>query len=659
MQEMNVQLTTDYLQNNSKVSPTEALSELVWNALDADSTVVKVEFSRDELEGINEVRVIDNGHGIAFSKLPIEFGNLGNSEKLAKRKTPNGRGYHGRYGSGRYKSLSLGTIVKWHSTFNETFEDKKTFDITCTIDEPTKFLYSMPVKAENGNGVVVQIEGIFDKVSNKLNNKKELINILVKQFAAYLLAYPGIQLIVDDHLIDPRAFIEDEFTQGVSIEVLTTLIPATIRLIRWKNGSESRLYACSNSGIALFDVALGVNHGSVALSVYVQSDYFEELWHKGLQGLEELDQGFIKLHEVVKNVVRTYCKEITAKNAAEAVQKLKKEDVYPYKGEPLNSVDKAERQVFDICTLKVHEVVPEFTKRSKNEKKLTLALLKETLRQRPSALNNILSEIFELSKDQLNELSEILNKTSLSSMIKTTKMVSDRLKFINGLEQILYGKDFSKHLKERSQLQKILLNELWLFGEHYTYGCDDVKLYNVLDEYASYLGRSEIANNLSPDEIEDMKDIPDICLWQQYSMGRPDVVENLIIELKRPSKVIGNKEVEQIESYARVVAENSRFPKDKTHWTFLLINTKFDDNVTFKMDAQGRENGRYLTNGNITIYVKKWGDILTEARARYHFLEEQLNVTVNDNNEGIAYLQQKYSQLLPKVIQDFNTNTAS
>ncbi len=48
----------------SKTSPMRALSELIWNAYDADATKVSVTFEDDILTRIETIRISDNGTGI-------------------------------------------------------------------------------------------------------------------------------------------------------------------------------------------------------------------------------------------------------------------------------------------------------------------------------------------------------------------------------------------------------------------------------------------------------------------------------------------------------------------------------------------------------------------------------------------------------------------
>lgn len=44
--------------------PVLAITELIWNALDADATLVDIDVQRNHVGGIDVIRVRDNGHGI-------------------------------------------------------------------------------------------------------------------------------------------------------------------------------------------------------------------------------------------------------------------------------------------------------------------------------------------------------------------------------------------------------------------------------------------------------------------------------------------------------------------------------------------------------------------------------------------------------------------
>jgi hypothetical protein len=161
--------------------------------------------------------------------------------------------------------------------------------------------------------------------------------------------------------------------------------------------------------------------------------------------------------------------------------------------------------------------------------------------------------------------------------------IRNRLHFLNGLEQIIYDKDLNKNILERKHLRKIIINETWIFGDEYTYGVDDQTLKNVLGAYLKdCLKRDDFQDIVNTEDNSNLETIPDVCLWQQYSLGAAGK-ENLIIELKRPSLNAGMTEMEQIMSYASKVASDKRFLKDKTRWKFLLITKDFSPELEHQL----------------------------------------------------------------------------
>jgi hypothetical protein len=94
-------------------------------------------------------------------------------------------------------------------------------------------------------------------------------------------------------------------------------------------------------------------------------------------------------------------------------------------------------------------------------------ILKEALEDNPAALQRIFQDVLELPKEKQEELAELLDQTSLSAIIESSKLVADRLAFLKGLEELLFNKESKKELDERSQLHKILEEETWIFGKNF------------------------------------------------------------------------------------------------------------------------------------------------------------------------------------------------
>ena len=65
-EEYSVEVKDDFIERQAKASPIQALSELIWNALDADATSISIDLENDGLGGLAKIHVRDDGHGLAW-----------------------------------------------------------------------------------------------------------------------------------------------------------------------------------------------------------------------------------------------------------------------------------------------------------------------------------------------------------------------------------------------------------------------------------------------------------------------------------------------------------------------------------------------------------------------------------------------------------------
>lgn len=640
-----VKLTSELISRIVQEPPKRALKELIWNSCDADASKILVRYNINDIGGITSIEVEDDGHGIDYDNVEILFGDLGKSQKSYKHSSPKGRIYHGKLGQGRYKGLSFGEKITWNSRYNSNGEILE-FDISCKSDDLKKIALTPKVKSTSDTtGVVVTIENLDESKANILFMEDEIKLDLLATFAPYLLAYKNIDICYNNCYLDPENHIEQ--TKEKIFEYIdkksNRKYYCKALIIKWRTSLEKKIYICGDSGVVYEENNLAISKG-ISISVYLMSTYFDELNTNNLMTPIDIGYSFIveKSNEFINNFVR----EELSNTAAQQIKDLKEEKIYPYEGEPENEIDKVERQIFDILTVEINRFSPKIRNSNKETKKLTYRLVKEALKSNSDSITRIFTEVFNLSREQQNELADLLNFTTLSSLINASKVISDRLLFINALEKLVYDKDISKPIKERTQFHKILLSELWIFGDKYTYGVDDVSLKNVLKEYIRSLGREDLIPTIPKEAIEDLTRIPDICLWQQYP-DYSDKVENLVIELKRPSCVLSKIELDQIEDYAFQISQNNLFPKEKTKWNFIIIAKDYNDFVRFKLkDVDSKNKGNYYNSedGSISISVKRWNELIHENKLKYSFLKEKLAYKIDDDMEGLTYVKSKYAQ---------------
>ncbi len=81
---LEIRVESDHLESLTKTTAIGAISELIWNALDADATSVSIQLRKSPLATIEEITIIDNGHGLAYEDADAVFSTLGGSLKKKK-----------------------------------------------------------------------------------------------------------------------------------------------------------------------------------------------------------------------------------------------------------------------------------------------------------------------------------------------------------------------------------------------------------------------------------------------------------------------------------------------------------------------------------------------------------------------------------------------
>lgn len=649
---VSIQVARDHLERLTKASGATALMELIWNSLDADSKSILIRTKETSI-GISQLTIEDNGHGIKYEEAENIFGTLGGSAKKMRRISPGKRKLHGEEGKGRFKALSLGGLLKFESTFSDNGANKY-FEITVdsnNLQDANIGDVKTLKKGEGKTGVKVTIDNINQDCASILQSDK-IYRQIEEKLAVYYMSYPDFKVLLNKHTLDFEHFIKNKFEDSIKIPVEGSKreFDFKIRIIEWSIPNEKNIFLCNAAGISYLEVPLGVRTTSFNVSVYVLSKYIEDLHKTGMLYYGENEPILQPAIDFARESVRHYIRDRVHSNAKDFIDEAKKEGIYPYKGKPENAIQDAQRKVFDILALNINEFVPKFSEQENANKKLTFSLVKEALESDSASLKKILSEAIQMPKEKQDELAEILEITSLADITSTIKEVTDRLRLLYELKLLLFEKGKKEKVLERKHLHKIVKNETWLFGDDYTYGADDVNLKNVLKAHLQILGRKDFEEILDSKDNSNLNDIPDICIYKQFPRGRAGYFENLVIELKRPSKKSGNDELEQVKKYARAISTDGRFDQLKTEWIVILLVTGMDKDLEFEYDQEGRPQGQILVKKNLKIYVKKWIDVISEAEVRFQYLKEKLNYEIKEDKEGVTLLKKKYSQYLPSDI---------
>lgn len=650
MKELRVQLKDDHLVRMTKVKkPLIAIAELIWNGFDADADNVTVSIEKNEVKGIDSITVKDNGHGISYDEANATFGSLGGSWKQKQGRTKKEkRILHGKAGKGRFRAFSLGSNVEWDTTYPVNGKGYNFQIKGSTLNIGTFFLTDRTTIDPSNTGTLVNITKIEKNFHSLTGDRAE--HEITEQFALYLNEYPGLTLIYDNSKIDPSKMIDCKKTyelkpvqseRGIQYKAFLTII-------EWNTSAERSLYLCDSEGFTLDRDLPKIQAPGFNFTAYLKSDYIKELDSENQLLLKDMNSVFRNLIDDARNNLRAHFRQRQAELATNMVESWKEENLYPYEGDPKDIIEETERQVFDICALNINQYLPDFENVEKKNKKLSFALIKQALKENPKSLRKILSNVLELPLDKQDDLANLLEKTTLASLINASKIVTDRLDFLKGIELIIFDPKYKSQLLERSQLHRIIADHTWIFGEEFNLSVDDESLTKVLSKHLKQLDKDR--TELVPVErLDGSRGIVDLMLSKTIPRPKANENEHLIVELKRPKTKIGFEESNQIKSYAFAVVEDERFKDTNTTWHFIVISNEIKNEVRKEVTQRFRPQGLLYEDpdGKSFVWVKTWGEVIEDAKARLHIFQEKLQYNATTLT-GIEYLKKTHEKYLPK-----------
>lgn len=636
---------SDHLAKLSKATPVAALSELIWNSLDADANQVKVVLVEGKLNQVEQLFVIDNGTGMPVDHAQSRFAQLGGSWKRRVGVSEGGRFLHGSEGRGRFKALAIGRIASWQITYNDLVE-LKTFRIEMQADEPNRIDIGEAKVAEGDAkaGSTVRIEEVGRAVETFAGDRA--IEDLTEVFATYLVDYVDVRVLVHGRQLDPAPLIANRLSFDLDpVEVEGKVWKAVLDLIEWKDNDRRTLFLANERGAPLQRANRRFQVGGGMFTAYLRSEYISHLQEIDSLDMAEMDAHVSKWLDQSQDVIKNYFDAQEIEESKSIIKKWQEDEVYPFKGKPSGVVETAERQVFDIVATHVVKHVDEYRSGSRESQALLLRLLRQAIERSPDDLQRILTEVLNLPKKEIKTLAGLLEDVSLSNVVNASAIVADRLKLIMGLQTIMFEDDFRKNLKERSQLHRILALNTWVFGDEWMLSADDRSLTQVLRAHRKVLGE-DIQIDADVKHVSKARGIVDLMFSKSSRHYGARSPSHLVVELKRPSVKLGPGEIDQILDYAQSVSQDARFDKTGCNWDFWLIGNELTDRAQYRV-----KDGMVQTSDErVRVHVKVWAEILEENRGRLQFFKEQLDFEATEDR-ALSHLAERYADLLQGVVE--------
>ncbi|HEJ9148738.1 TPA: hypothetical protein SML79_002759 [Serratia marcescens] len=249
-----------------------------------------------------------------------------------------------------------------------------------------------------------------------------IIPHIVNDVSWLLVAKPHLNLVIDNSKVLPVGYTANSYAEDInnfSFDIKTTL---------WSQkpvSEKSYIYFMDNKNEVVHKILSDMNHKGFYCSSYVSSDWFEGFDCNGgmFSGTDRnIDSDVFKeIASKVKKVLRDEYRDYKNNAADQLIQQYLKEGVFPeYNGENILLNEFKRSQL--ISTIKIiFEAEPSVFSKNLNQKqkKILVKLIDRIVETNNiSNLFDILEGVISLNETEVEKLSSLLRRTSLSNITK-------------------------------------------------------------------------------------------------------------------------------------------------------------------------------------------------------------------------------------------------
>ena len=615
----------------------DALCEYIWNGFEANATNILINFAYNELGGVTEVTIHDNGDGINFETLSDTFGTFLASQKNGLSLQLKSKANKGK---GRFSCFAFASDIKWITTVANG-QGFITYSISLNSTNKNECEITEPTQADQPTGTLVTITGI-DSLKAEEVSFAALESVMLKTFAWYLYLNKDISLTINGQKLDYTKYINSEASHTEKVVIENNSF--TISLIVWAEKIKENFcsYYLDANGVLCGKDTTKFNRNTVNFnhSVYVKSIFFNGKDNVSLNSSPQKEiSGQISLDTTEKKVLRELKKQIQviinncmdtymANQADKAIQSMIERESFPsFSNDIYGEMRKKDliqitKELYRLDSRIFYQLRP-------IQEKSFLGFLNLLLNseERENILA-IVEEIVELSPQQRTDFSDMLKRTKLTNIVETIKFIEDRYKVVEALKKIVF--DLSAYANERDHIQKIVEQHYWLFGEQYNLVTADQRMETSLKQYLYLLfGNSAPNVNLAPDEEKIRRmDIFACGARKLEDATGTEIQENLIVELKAPKVILTKKVLRQIEDYMDFIRKQPQFNSQYRRWKFIAVCSEVNDDIRSRYVAQEAMGKKGLVTkiDNYEVYALTWDDIFKSFELRHSFLLDKLKM---------------------------------
>jgi hypothetical protein len=577
------------------------ISELVSNSYDADAHYVKIHLID---EGEKQIIISDNGHGMTYEQLNTKFLKIGRNRRESEtgQQSESGERYViGKKGIGKLSffgiahniiirtvrdGLKNSFILDWETLKSEGRENRNYKPEIITSNEPTSEPHGTTIILRK----ITRRTGFLpDDIAYSLAKEMSIFNEADFKVEIYHNAKEE-PIKVNNELRYKNLDAEHHWDLPKKIEKLNYSFETEVsgKLVAAKEVVSTRI-----NGIALFSRGKLVNDYSFLDVNSSSHDY------KYITGWLNID--FIDLWD--KEVISTNRRSLNWEYEETVSLKNYLESVYRSFFNEVKDV-KQRNKIKEVETITGIAIDSWINGLPAHEKKLADKLVKSIVNHggiettKAGELISFVKDSFyyEAFKELALEISEgEVGAEKLITFFKEWQIIEAREFYKLSIVRVKTIKSFEKHIKENAKevpiMHDFLVKFSWLL---------DPRLLNFKDEvvYSTLL-----KEHFKDDDLADDSDRRIDFLCHKFGDSF------FIIELKRPEKVIGSKELDQALSYVAFIRSRLGNEYGASIYCY-IIGKKIADSDTVRLKADS-----YKANG--TVYFKPYEELLSAALS-YH-----------------------------------------
>ncbi len=626
--------------------PIQAVYELVWNGLDAGASEIAVRQLRNELGGVTEILVQDDGEGICFDTPEANFGLFNDSAKKLDV------AQHGSHGRGRLAFHRLSHRAQWYTRYRSK-------DALISIDDSDIRKFS--ITQEDVGQYVTGLSGttvVLSHPHSQLPARQELLAVFSQTFGWYLALHAAKRLRIDGEAVP----IPAHELSGHLLELEG--IPFKIDVIRWidrPNDEKSYVYLINSAGRTVYRQLSSLNNKkNFHLSVYVATP-----WADSYEDAADLlnpkantrsSRIWSELQRNVSSITRSIYDQFLRSEAEKKVAQYEADGHFPtYAGlEPPEATWRLENTKELVKNIYVADPAL-FSLKKKQIKVLIRLLDRLAVSDENDSLWEILNGVLDLDQQTSSALAAQLQRTTLENIVNTIEVLQRRINTIQELRVLM--QEHYASVRETPDLQRIIENHTWLFGPQYEIlGAEEATFTEIVRKHRDMVpGIDGVdSNDLEGDATFDgASRQPDLFLARKVpcfdSFGKA-MYRCVVIEIKRPSVSLNIKHMRQLDDYAGILRKHAAFSSDHIKFELILVGRKISDadtEISDRLRDKGAtgEPGLYHNDGKSKRYVLNWYTLLDGHELANKALIESLrlrrrDLTATSSEELIGGLQQ-------------------